>query len=116
MKDVYSEVTAKIITLMETHGANWTKPWSAGAGSSSMPTSISTGTIAVAEEAVLELLRVGLLPEPWRRNIWNNKALRFALGLIRYGKSKHPFVLLHPQPKKLRATPFAAGILIQQSK
>jgi hypothetical protein len=79
-------------------------------------TSISTGTIAVAEEAVLELLRVGLLPEPWQRNIWNNKALRFALGLIRYGKSKHPFVLLHPQPKKLRATPFAAGILIQQSK
>jgi len=43
MKDVYAEVTAKVVSLIETHGANWSKPWVGTAGSSSLPTSISSG-------------------------------------------------------------------------
>jgi antirestriction protein ArdC len=43
MKDVYAEVTAQVVSLIETHGANWTKPWVGTGGSSSLPTSISSG-------------------------------------------------------------------------
>lgn len=31
-KDIYQEVTNKIIDLMETHGSNWTQPWTAQTG------------------------------------------------------------------------------------
>lgn len=39
--DVYQMVTDKVLTMMETHGLKWSKPWKSGQGS--MPVSISTG-------------------------------------------------------------------------
>ena len=80
MKDVYFEVTAKIITLMETHGANWTKPWSAGAGSSSMPTSISTGNQYTGINTVL-LWAAGRTSAQWGTyNAWQEKGCQVRKG------------------------------------
>ena len=80
MKDVYSDVTAKIITLMETHGANWTKPWCAGAGSSSMPTSISTGKQYTGINTVL-LWAAGRTDSRWGTyNAWAEKGCQVRRG------------------------------------
>ena len=40
--DVYQEVTDKIINLMETHGANWCKPWESNGLASGLPFSTAT--------------------------------------------------------------------------
>lgn len=42
-KDIYAEVSAKILSLMETHGERWIKPWSASAASS-WPVNVKTGS------------------------------------------------------------------------
>ena len=42
-QDNYQLITDTIIGLIETHGANWTKPWSGNGGSGTRPISVSTG-------------------------------------------------------------------------
>ena len=42
-QDNYQLITDTIIGLIETHGANWTKPWSGNGGSGKRPISVSTG-------------------------------------------------------------------------
>jgi hypothetical protein len=80
MKDVYSEVTAKIITLMETHGANWSKPWVGTKGSSSMPTSISTGNRYTGINAVL-LWAAGRTDARWGTyKAWQEKGCQVRKG------------------------------------
>ena len=41
--DTYTQITNRVIELIETHGANWTKPWKGTGGSSRLPTSIGSG-------------------------------------------------------------------------
>jgi len=41
--DVYQSITDQIIGLIETHGANWVKPWVGNGGSAKRPISVSTG-------------------------------------------------------------------------
>lgn len=41
--DAYQSITDQIIGLIETHGANWVKPWVGNGGSAKRPISISTG-------------------------------------------------------------------------
>jgi antirestriction protein ArdC len=80
MKDVYAEVTAKIITLMETHGANWTKPWLGTAGSSSMPTSISSGNQYTGINTVL-LWAAGRTDSRWGTyKAWSEKGCQVRKG------------------------------------
>ena len=80
MKDVYAEVTAKVLSLIETHGANWTKPWRAGAGSSSMPTSISTGNQYTGINTVL-LWSAGRTDARWGTyNAWAEKGCQVRRG------------------------------------
>lgn len=33
-RDIYQEITTQVLALMESHGANWTKPWVGSAGES----------------------------------------------------------------------------------
>lgn len=40
--DAYQIITDKVIAMIETHGANWTRPW-ASAGVGGAPVSVSTG-------------------------------------------------------------------------
>jgi len=80
MKDIYSEVTAKIITLMETHGANWTKPWAGTKSSGSMPTSISTGKQYTGVNVVL-LWAAGRTDARWGTyNAWQEKGCQVRKG------------------------------------
>ena len=80
MRDVYSDVTAKIITLMETHGANWTKPWAGNAGSGSMPTSISSGNQYTGINTVL-LWAAGRTDARWGTyNAWQEKGCQVRKG------------------------------------
>jgi len=80
MKDIYSEVTAKIITLMETHGANWTKPWAGTKSSGSMPTSISTGKQYTGVNVVL-LWAAGRTDARWGTyNAWQEKGCQVRRG------------------------------------
>jgi len=41
--DAYQTITDQIIGLIETHGANWVKPWVGNGGTAKRPISISTG-------------------------------------------------------------------------
>jgi len=41
--DAYQTITNQIIGLIETHGANWVKPWVGNGGSAKRPISVSTG-------------------------------------------------------------------------
>ncbi len=41
--DAYQSITDQIIGLIETHGANWVKPWKGNGGTAKRPISISTG-------------------------------------------------------------------------
>jgi antirestriction protein ArdC len=41
--DAYQTITDQIIGLIETHGANWVKPWKGNGGTAQRPISISTG-------------------------------------------------------------------------
>lgn len=41
--DAYQTITDQIVGLIETHGANWVKPWKGNGGTAKRPISISTG-------------------------------------------------------------------------
>lgn len=41
--DAYQSITDQIIGLIETHGANWVKPWVGNGGTAKRPISVSTG-------------------------------------------------------------------------
>jgi antirestriction protein ArdC len=41
--DAYQTITDQIIGLIETHGANWVKPWVGNGGTAKRPISVSTG-------------------------------------------------------------------------
>jgi len=80
MKDVYAEVTAKVVGLMETHGANWTKPWVGTKGSSAMPTSISTGNQYTGVNVVL-LWAAGRTDSRWGTyKAWSEKGCQVRKG------------------------------------
>ena len=80
MKDVYAEVTQKVISLMETHGANWTKPWAGTKGSSSMPTSISSGNQYSGINVVL-LWAAGRSDSRWGTyKAWSEKGCQVRKG------------------------------------
>lgn len=80
MKDVYAEVTQKVISLMETHGANWTKPWSGTKSSGSMPTSISTGNQYTGVNTLL-LWAAGRTDARWGTyNAWQEKGCQVRKG------------------------------------
>ena len=80
MKDVYAEVTAKVVSLIETHGANWTKPWVGTGGSSSLPTSISSGKQYTGINTVL-LWAAGRTDSRWGTyNAWAEKGCQVRRG------------------------------------
>ena len=80
MKDLYTEITAKVISLMETHGANWSKPWVDTAGSSSLPTSISTGNQYTGINTVL-LWAAGRTDSRWGTyKAWTEKGCQVRRG------------------------------------
>ena len=80
MKDVYAEVTAQVVSLIETHGANWTKPWVGTGGSSSLPTSISSGKQYTGINTVL-LWAAGRTDSRWGTyNAWAEKGCQVRRG------------------------------------
>ena len=80
MKDIYSEITAKVVSLMETHGANWSKPWAGTKSSGSMPTSISTGKQYTGINTVL-LWAAGRTDSRWGTyNAWQEKGCQVRRG------------------------------------
>ena len=80
MKDVYAEVTAKVVSLMETHGSNWSKPWVGTAGSSRMPTSISSGNQYTGINTVL-LWAAGRTDSRWGTyKAWSEKGCQVRKG------------------------------------
>lgn len=80
MKDVYAEVTAKVVSLMETHGANWSKPWVGSKSSGSMPTSISTGNQYTGINVVL-LWAAGRTDSRWGTyKAWSEKGCQVRKG------------------------------------
>lgn len=80
MKDVYAEVTAKVVSLIETHGANWTKPWVGTKSSGGMPTSISTGNQYTGINVVL-LWAAGRTDSRWGTyKAWAEKGCQVRKG------------------------------------
>lgn len=78
--DIYQEVTDKVIELMEAHGSNWCKPWSASGLSSGLPYSVTTKA-AYSGINIILLWASGYTSSEWGTfKAWQAKGARVKLG------------------------------------
>ena len=79
-QDNYQLITNTIIGLIETHGANWTKPWSGSGGSGKRPISVSTGKPYKGCNPLL-LWAAGFNDHRWGTyNAWKEKGCQVRAG------------------------------------
>ena len=79
-QDNYQLITDTIIGLIETHGANWTKPWTGNGGSGNRPISVSTGKTYKGCNPLL-LWAAGFNDHRWGTyNAWKEKGAQVRSG------------------------------------
>ena len=79
-QDNYQLITDTIIDLIETHGANWTKPWTGNGGSGNRPISVSTGKTYKGCNPLL-LWAAGFNDHRWGTyNAWKEKGAQVRSG------------------------------------
>ena len=97
--DVYQEVTDKIINLMETHGANWCKPWESNGLASGLPFSV-TSRAAYSGINVVLLWAAGYASSEWGTfKAWQAKGAK-----VKKGEKGTPIIFFKQLPVKDKDT------------